>query len=71
MSLKGDKKEQVLLHEYDILHTMHHPNIVRIYSLINFRNFVIISMKLGIESVEDYLTRRIAEGKPLLEDESA
>ncbi len=53
--------------EYEILREMNHPNIVKLYSMINFSNFLIISIKLAQESLDDYSRRRYDEGNPLTE----
>lgn len=71
VSLKGNIKEDVLIREWEILNGMDHPNIIKIYKMINFQNFVILSMKLLHESVEDFHLRRIQENKPLMDEECA
>jgi hypothetical protein len=46
---------------------MDHPNVVKIYQILNFSNFLIISMSLGLEPVSEFTSRRFREGSPLTE----
>ena len=48
---------------------MDHPNVVSIYNILNYSNFLIISMSLGIETVWDMAKRRQLEGNPLTDEE--
>jgi serine/threonine protein kinase len=43
---KKDIKFEMLKDEYDILKDLKHDNIIKIYSLINFESFAMMSMKL-------------------------
>lgn len=33
---------------------MDHPNVVKIYQILNYSSFLIISMKLGLEPVSEF-----------------
>lgn len=69
---KNGEKGEMLKYEYDILKELHHPNIIKIYQLINFNNFYMLSMKLTKESLTDYANRRRKVSKsPLTEEECA
>ena len=48
----------MLQKEFEILEQMNHPNVVSIYNILNYSNFLIISMSLGIETVSDMAKRR-------------
>jgi hypothetical protein len=48
---------------------MNHPNIVSIYNILNYSNFLIISMSLGIETLSDMAKRRQLEENPLTDEE--
>jgi serine/threonine protein kinase len=52
--LKKDQKGEMLIKEYNILKALNHPNINKLYSLLNFSNYLIMSLKLCHESVFDY-----------------
>lgn len=43
---KKDIKAEMLRHEYEVLKDLRHENIIKIYSLLNFENFLMMSMKL-------------------------
>lgn len=68
---KRDVKFEMLKDEYDILKELNHQNIIKIYSLINFENFLMMSMKLTKESLSEFSKRRQEEGKPLSDEECA
>lgn len=68
---KMDIKAEMLKDEYDILKELQHENIIKIYRLINFDSFIMISMKLTKENLSDFATRRRRSGNPLSEDECA
>lgn len=68
---KKDIKFEMLKNEYDILKELKHDNIIKIYSLINYENFVMMSMKLTKESLSEFATRRRREKNPLSEEECA
>ena len=40
--------------EYTILKDLNHPNLIKLYSLLNFSNYLIMSLKLCHESVYDF-----------------
>jgi serine/threonine protein kinase len=67
--VKNDRKGEMLLQEYKILAQLKHENIVKIYQMINFSKFMIISMKLSCETVDEYYKRRIKDGNPLTDEE--
>ena len=69
IAMKGNKREEMLLREYNILKECMHPNIIKIYSLTNYRNFLIISMKVCQQSVDDLAKSRREQGNPLDEEE--
>ena len=48
---KQDIKGEMLKYEYEILKELHHTNIIKIYKLINFHSFLIMSMKLTKENL--------------------
>ena len=56
--VKDDLKGQMLMKEFDLLKQLDHPNIVKIYNIINYSNFLIISMSLGRETIDDFVKRR-------------
>ncbi len=64
---KKDRKGETLINEYEILKGMDHPNVMKLYSMINYSNFLIISMKLAEESLDEFSKRRFDEGNPLSE----
>ena len=49
--VKEDVKGVMLQKEFELLKQMDHPNVVSIYNILNYSNFLIISMSLGIETV--------------------
>lgn len=51
--------------------TLNHPNIIKFYSIERYTNFIVMTMKLCVEDLENFMTRRIKEGKPLTEEECA
>lgn len=55
----------MLIKEYNILKGLNHPNLIKLYSLLNFSNYLIMSLKLCRESVYDFQERRLSEGHPL------
>jgi serine/threonine protein kinase len=55
----------MLMKEYNILKGLNHPNLIKLYSLLNFSNYLIMSLKLCRESVYDFQERRLHEGHPL------
>lgn len=55
----------MLLKEYEILKTLKHPNIIKLYSLLNFTDYLIMCLKLCRESVYEYQERRVKEDSPL------
>ena len=61
----------MLRDEYDILKDLKHENVIKIYRLLNFQNFLMISMKLTKENLSDFASRRRKQGNPLTEDECA
>ena len=44
---RADMKGQMLLYEYDILRTLDHPNVIKIYHLMKYTHLVILSMPLS------------------------
>jgi len=48
----------MLRDEYDILKDLKHENVIKIYRLLNFQNFLMISMKLTKENLSDFASRR-------------
>lgn len=68
---KKDIKAEMLKDEYDILKELNHENVIKIYRLINFENFLTISMKLTKENLSDFAVRRRRQGNPLTEEECA
>lgn len=68
---KKDIKAEMLKDEYDILKELNHENVIKIYRLINFENFLTISMKLTKENLSDFAVRRRRQGNPLSEEECA
>ena len=68
---KKDIKAEMLKDEYDILKELNHENVIKIYRLINFENFLMISMKLTKENLSDFANRRRKSGNPLSEEECA
>jgi serine/threonine protein kinase len=68
---KKDIKAEMLKDEYDILKELHHENIIKIYRLISYESFLMISMKLTKENLADFASRRRKSGNPLSEDECA
>jgi len=66
---KKDSRGESLRREYEILKDIKHPNIVKIYSKIDFSNFLIISIKLAEESLDVFRDRRLEEKKPLTDNE--
>jgi len=69
--LKDDFKGQMLMREFDLLKQLDHPNIVKIYNIIQYQNFLIIAMSLGKETIDEFAKRRLAENQPLTEEECA
>ena len=65
------QESEMLMYEYQMLRNLSHPNIIKIYQLLTFSNFQILSMKLSKESLADLAKRRRTEQKPLSEEESA
>lgn len=52
--IKKDANQEMLMEEYQILRSITHPNIVKIYSIERLSNFLIMTMKLCKMSVSDY-----------------
>ena len=50
--LKGDLRGEMLMQEYEVLRELEHPNIVKLYQLTNFSHYLIMSMKLSLETVD-------------------
>jgi|LauGreDrversion4_2_1035121.scaffolds.fasta_scaffold292171_1 eukaryotic-like serine/threonine-protein kinase len=67
IAFKKDRRGETLINEYEILKGMDHPNVMKLYSMINYSNFLIISMKLAEESLDEFSNRRFDEGNPLSE----
>ncbi len=67
VALCKEEKDEMLQNEYNILHDLQHPNIVKLYSIERYSNFLIMAMKLGKESLEQYANKRRMQGKPLSE----
>ena len=65
IALKQDHKGDMLMKEYNILKGLNHQNLIKMYSLLNFSNYLIMSLKLCRESVYDFQERRLHEGHPL------
>ena len=68
---KKDIKAEMLKDEYEILKELNHDNVIKIYRLINFENFLMISMKLTKENLSDFASRRRRTGNPLSDEECA
>ena len=51
---KADLKGEMLRYEYEILRELTHSNIIKIYQLTNFQNFLMMSMKLTRENLSEY-----------------
>lgn len=63
---------RALEQEAEILKTLladGHKNIIEFYYLQNYNNYLLMSMKLSKESLQDFHTRWNESGKPLTEDE--
>ncbi len=58
--LKKNQMDTMLMKEYDILKDLNHTNIIKLYSLLNFSNYLIMCLKLCEESVYDFQSRRNA-----------
>ena len=67
--VKENVKGVMLQKEFEILKQMNHPNVVSIYNILNYSNFLIISMSIGIETVWDMVKRRQLEENPLTDEE--
>ena len=67
--VKEDVKGVMLQKEFELLKQIDHPNVVSIYNILNYSNFLIISMSLGIETVSDMAKRRQLEGNPFTDEE--
>jgi eukaryotic-like serine/threonine-protein kinase len=52
--LKKDLRGDILMKEYNILKELNHPNIIKLYSILNFSNYLIMTLKLCGESVYEY-----------------
>lgn len=63
--LKESVKGDMLQKEFEILKQMDHPNVVSIYDMLNYENYLIYSMSIGYESVSDLISRRKSEGDNL------
>jgi len=61
----------MLRDEYEMLRDLQHENIIKIYALINFENFLMMSMKLTKENLAEFSSRRLESGAPLSEEECA
>jgi len=68
---KKDIRADMLKEEYNILKELKHDNIIKIYSLINFESFVMMSMKQSKENLAEFAEKRIESGNPLNEEECA
>lgn len=66
---KRDTKANMLREEYEILKELKHDNIIKIYSLINFENFIMMSLKLTKENLSEFSARRRKSGNPLSDEE--
>jgi len=69
LCLKESVKGDMLQKEYEILKQMDHPNVVSIYNMLNYENYLIYSMSIGYESVSDLINRRKSEGNNLSDEE--
>jgi serine/threonine protein kinase len=67
--VKENVKGVMLQKEFEILKQMDHPNVVKIYNILDYSYFLIISMSIGNESVWDLVKRRQSEGNPLSDEE--
>lgn len=68
---KKDIKAEMLKDEFEILKDLNNDNIIKIYRLIDFENFIMISMKLTKENLSDFAVRRRRAGNPLSDEECA
>ncbi len=68
---KKDVKSEMLMYEYEVLKELKHENIIKIYSLFNFQNFVVMSMKHAKQNLKEYHSARRKQKNPLSEEECA
>ena len=55
-----------------MLSKLNHPNLIKIFPQSQqFKNIALMEMELGLETVQQFATRRRIEKKPLIEEEIA
>lgn len=68
---KKEMKAEMLRDEYEILKDLNHENIIKIYSLMSYENFLMIAMKLTKENLAEFAHRKRKAKTPLTEEQCA
>jgi serine/threonine protein kinase len=62
---------RMLKHEAEILQELNNENIIEIYHVHHYTNYIVMSLKLTKETLSDFASRRRKTNNPLSEQESA
>lgn len=62
---------RMLKHEAEILEELNHENIITIYNVTHYTNYIVMALKLTKENLMDYVTRMRKQGKPPSEEDCA
>src|SRR5688500_5483248 len=62
---------RMLKHEAEILEELNNENIIKIYHVTHYTNYIVMALKLTKETLLDFSSRKRKSGNPLTEEECA